>query len=311
MMERLQRWASERGYRIAWGSGSIVETVRREIEARRSGAEIDRQFYEHELKAIAGGEDSAEGRSVLIVAMPRPAHLVHFDVEGRDFAALLPPTYFRYRATFEDVRLDLAKHGLPGVRLEYLTAPLKAIAARLGLVRYGRNNVSYAGTSGSYVQLCGYRVDAFLPQPEEEQSASILRQCDNCGICAGLCPTAAISDDRVLLSAERCLTFLNENEGEWPGWVSPRAHNCLLGCLECQRACPANPELHMEDTGLGFSSDETRFLLSPDSAADDRAETGIRIKLAWLGQPNVESVLGRNLRALLDAGSRSHHANRP
>jgi epoxyqueuosine reductase len=311
MMERLQRWAAERGYRIAWGSGSIVEKVRCEIEARRSGSEIDERFYEHELKAIAGGAKSAEGRSILVVAMPRPAHVVHFDVNGQDFEALLPPTYFRYRATFEDVRMDLAENGLPGARLEYLTAPLKSIAVRLGLARYGRNNVSYAEVSGSYIQLCGYWVDAFLPQPGEEKSASLLRQCENCGICAAACPTEAISEDRVLLRAERCLTFLNENDGDWPGWVSPRAHNCLLGCLECQRACPVNPELRTEDTGLAFSAAETRWLLSPDFAAADRAETGIQIKLAWLGQPYVESVLGRNLRALLNAGNRSHQANRP
>ena len=31
------------------------------------------------------------------------------------------------------------------------------------------------------------------------------------------------------------------------------------------------------------------------------AECGIRFKLAWLGQPYIEPVLGRNLRALLDA----------
>jgi hypothetical protein len=81
--------------------------------------------------------------------------------------------------------------------------------------------------------------------------------------------------------------------------MSPKAHNCLVGCLECQRACPANPELKIERTGLVFSAAETRRLLSGNSAADDRAETGIRAKLAWLGQPYIESVLGRNLRALL------------
>jgi epoxyqueuosine reductase len=311
MMERLKRWAAERGYRIVWGPGSIVERVRREIEVRRSGSEIEGRFFDHELKSIVGSASSAEGQSVLIVAMPRPAHVVHFDANGQDFEALLPPTYFRYRATFEDVRMDLLAHGLPGARLEYLTAPLKAIAARLGLVRYGRNNISYAEGLGSYIQLCGYLVDVFLPQPEEEKSISMLRQCENCGMCVAACPTEAISEDRVLLRAERCLTYLNENEGAWPSWMSSRAHNCLLGCLECQRACPVNPQLRIDDTGLSFSSFETRWLLSRDAAADSRAETGIQIKLAWLGQPYVESILGRNLRALLNAGDRSGYANRP
>ena len=311
MIEQLQQWAAQRGYRIAWGPGSIVERAQHEIETRKSGCEIDGRFFEHELKSIVGGEPAVSSRSVLIVAMPRPAHVVHFDVDGKDFEALMPPTYFRYRATFEDVRMDLAENGLPGAGLEHLSAPLKATAGYLGLIQYGRNNISYAEDLGSYIQLCGYWVDASLPQIREIRTVSLLRQCENCGICASVCPTDAISEERVLLRAERCLTFLNENPGDWPGWVSPHTHNCLLGCLECQRACPANPELRIEDTGLSFSAAETRWLLSPESTADERAETGIRAKLAWLGQPYVESVLGRNVRALLQSNNRFQQANLP
>ena len=204
MIERLQQWAAQRGYRIAWGPGSIVERAQHEIEARKSESEIDGRFYDHELKSIVGGEHAVSVRSVLIVAMPRPAHVVHFDVDGKDFEALIPPTYFRYRATFEDVRRDLAENGLPGVGLEYPAAPLKATAAYLGLIRYGRNNISYAEDLGSYIQLCGYWVDASLPQIEETHAVSLLKQCENCSICASICPTDAITEERVLLRAERC-----------------------------------------------------------------------------------------------------------
>jgi epoxyqueuosine reductase len=300
MIDRLLEWAAQRGYRVAWGSGEVVEKVRREIEARRSGFELDEHLFEHELKPMVGKGSGSIGGSVVIVAMPRPAHWVRFDVDGRDFDALLPPTYFRYRATFEEVRMDLAENGLSGIRLEYLTAPLKAIASRLGLVRYGRNNISYVAGLGSYLQLCGYWTDTSFPEMEEAKTAvpSLLPQCENCGVCISVCPTDAISEERVLIRAERCLTFVNENPGNWPEWLSPRAHNCLVGCLECQRACPANPELQIVHTGLSFSAAETRLLLSSNSTADDRAETGIRMKLAWLGQPYIESVLGRNLLAL-------------
>jgi epoxyqueuosine reductase len=300
MIDRLVEWAKQRRYQIAWGSGSVVETVRHEIASRRSGLELDAAFYDHELKSMIAAKSGYADRSLLLVAMPRPAHWVRFDIDGKIFDALLPPTYFRYRATFEDVRMDLAQNGLPGMRLEYLAAPLKATAGRLGLIRYGRNNISYVSGLGSYVQLCGYWTDATLPEMENEGKAapSLLPECKDCGICRSVCPTEAISEDRVLIRAERCLTFLNENSGEWPEWMSPKAHNCLVGCLECQRACPANPELNIEHTGLAFSAAETRLLLSDTSAADARAETGIRAKLAWLGQPYIEDVLGRNLRAL-------------
>jgi epoxyqueuosine reductase len=300
MIHRLREWAAQQNYQIAWGPVSVVEDVKHEIARRRSEFEIDERFFGHELKSLFGKQvDGMEG-SFLVIAKPRPAHVIHFDVDGKIFDALLPPTYLRYRATFEDVRQDLAANGLPGVHVEYLAAPLKAVASRLGLVQYGRNNISYAGNLGSYIQLCGYWVNIPLPKVDaaEPASTSLMPQCETCGICAGQCPTGAISEDRVLIRAERCLTFVNENPGDWPDWLNSRMHNCLLGCLECQRPCPANPKLPIEDTGLNFSAAETLLLLSDKSSADNRAETGIHIKLAWLGQPYVESVLGRNLRAL-------------
>jgi epoxyqueuosine reductase len=296
-------WAAQRGYRIAWGPSSVVEDVRREIAGRLSGSQIDDRFFEHELRAILGGESDNLGQTVVVVAKPRPAHLVHFDLDGKSFDALLPPTYFRYRALFEEIRLDLAENGLPGARTEMLTAPLKAVAAHLGLISYGRNNITYVPGLGSYFQLCGYMTDAALPETGLKPE-SLLAQCENCGLCMQMCPTGAIMEDSVLLRAERCLTYANENAGDWPGWVDPRAHNSLLGCLECQRCCPANPELTIEDTGVSFSNAETRLLLSQDlSTMSAGAENGIRSKLAWLGQPYVEPVLGRNLRALIRAKS--------
>jgi epoxyqueuosine reductase len=301
MIEKLQDWAAQRGYKVAWGSKSAVESARREIMDRRSGSEIDKDFFDGELASIlaTGNDDSKQ--TVVLVAMRRPAHSVGFDIEGKKFDALLPPTYFRYRASFEDVRIDLAENGLPGAHVEHLAGPLKAIAGRLGLVRYGRNNVSYAEGFGSYMQLCGYWTDAKLPEMQRngDIEPSLLPQCEHCSICLSLCPTDAIREDRVLLRAERCLVFVNENPGNWPEWVSPQAHNCLLGCLECQRACPANPELPIERTGLVFSAAETRLLVSGKSTRGNDAEAGIHFKLAWLGQPSAEPVLGRNLNALL------------
>jgi epoxyqueuosine reductase len=300
--QKLLEWAAQRRYRIAWGPGAVVELVHREIAARRSGLEIDERFFEHELESLFTADvENSEGKTAVIVAVPRPAHLVHFYMDGKTFDAVLPPTYVRYRATFEDVRLDLVSSGLPGAQTELLAGPLKAVAGRLGLIFYGRNNVTYIAGLGSYFQLCGYVTDAELPEMELTE-ASLLPECEGCSICASACPTGAIAEDRVLLRAEKCLTFANENTGDWPAWVNPQMHNCLLGCLECQRACPKNPELPVEDTGVRFSAAETRLLLRndlPEMSAG--AENGIRSKLAWLGQPYAEPVLGRNLRALVKA----------
>jgi epoxyqueuosine reductase len=301
MLEVVRKWAAQRGFRIAWGSVEVAEDARREIAGLGAGSAIEARFFEDELSSVIAGAEERLGPTIVIVATPRPAHRVHFEFEDRIVDALLPPTYFRYRALFEKIRMDLAKNGLPGARVEQLTGPLKAIAARLGLIAYGRNNIGYVPGIGSYFQLCGYWTDAELPESKRMVGAtgSLLPQCEGCSICISICPTGAIEEGRVLLRAERCLTFANENPGDWPAWVSVQAHNSLLGCLECQRNCPANPELPIEDTGLVFSAAETRLLLSDElNVLEGRTETGIRAKLAWLGQPYAEPVLGRNLCAL-------------
>lgn len=304
MTNGLERWADERGYHVAWGPVEAVAEARREVLARVAAGELHAGFFREELEPLVG-EVPLQGGTAVAVAKPVPAHLVHFLVDGGTIDGLLPPTYVRYRATFEEVRRDLAGHGLPGARVEHIGWPVKAVAARLGLVRYGRNNVTYTPGLGSYVQICCFLTDAALPTTDRTVHApALLDECTSCGICASACPTGAIDGERVLLHAERCLTCLNENTGAWPSWLPAAAHHCLLGCLYCQQACPVNGPLEVVDTGLEFSEEESRSLLVAGEGGSGRAETGIRFKLAWLGQPYAEPVLGRNLRALLNARRR-------
>jgi len=246
---------------------------------------------------------SPRGKTVIAVAVPRPAHRVAFDLGTSPFEALLPPTYVRYRETFDEVRRDLAVNVLGGARVERLVAPIKTIAAMLGLVRYGRNNITYAEGIGSYLQLCGYIIEARLPESHSARARGpkLVPECKGCTVCLSTCPTTAIGEDRVLLRAERCITLANENPGEWPAFVPPRSHHCLLGCLRCQRSCPANPKLEIAATGVRFSAEETARLLDGDAPSDDHTERGIRSKLVQLDQVNARPVLGRNLKALLDA----------
>ncbi len=302
MLEQLLEWARERGYRVAWGPGRLAGEAASEVRGRRARGELDEGFWAEVLVTIAGDRGAVEG-TVVVVAVPRPAHRVRFELPDGPFPAVLPPTYVRYRETFEDVRQDLERNGLPGARVDFLPGPLKPLAARLGLVRYGRNNITYAPGLGSFIQLCAFATDAALPEEPgaETRGPALLDECEGCGACLSACPTGAIGDDRVLLSAHRCLTRANEGEGGWPEWAPGWAHACLLGCLACQQACPANPPLTIEETGVTFSAVETRGLLEAAEAGAGSAGSGARIKLAWLGLDYPSAVLGRNLRALLDA----------
>ncbi len=302
MVKKLQEWALQRGYQVAWGPELAVSSVKREIAGRRSKSEIDQRFFDDELKSIVTEERENPEHTIVLVAKPSSAHLIHFDVDGKNFEALLPPTYFRYRASFEEIRRDLAENVFKEARVEHLAAPLKALASRLDLVAYGRNNIGYVKEMGSYFQLCGYVTDAILPEisASESDKGALLADCESCGICTSVCPTGAIGEERVLLHAERCLTYANEKEGDWPDWVNAGAHNSLVGCMECQRMCPANPALPIEKS-VSFSAAETRSLLSNEQSSSSQTETGIRFKLAWLGQPYIEPIVGRNLKVLIQS----------
>ena len=182
-----------------------------------------------------------------------------------------------------------------------VTAPLKSIATRLGLGRYGRNNVTYAEGLGSYLQLCGYTTDADVaPAWASDHTAPVqLEQCTECERYIAACPTRAIGRDRFLVKAHRCLTFANENPGEWPEWVPRHAHNCLMGCLACQRSCPANPPLRIVDSGVCFTREETRALLTSPDDAPNSVRQGIQSKLQKLDHESGAPLFGRNLKALL------------
>ncbi len=167
MIERLQRWATGQGYRVGWGPLEVITAALADVEARHISRVLD--AYTSESFSSEGAESlRARGLvSVVVVVKPRPAHSVLFELAGERHETLLPPTYFRYQNIFEEVRKDLSERGLPGAQVETLRAPLKQVASRLGLVSYGRNNVTYAPGLGSYFQLLGYLTDAGMTGPHD------------------------------------------------------------------------------------------------------------------------------------------------
>ncbi len=300
--ERLAAWARARGYRVAWGPIELATEAKAAVFARAC-AELDAGFRESWARYLQPPAPAApEARAIVIIAAPRvAAHVVRFTVDGRPFDAALAFPYpgedaFRARVVDEVIRL------LPGHRIEPLAAPLKPLAARLGLARYGRNNLTYVEGLGSYLQLVGVTIDVALDgaRPRPHAGDELLARCAGCDLCRRACPTGAIPADRVLLRGERCIPHLHEQPGDWPAWLPAAAHRCLLGCLACQKACPENRgrfrRVSVEPARDGA---ETARLL--DGPVDPADPIGRRIadKLGQLGIAEYHAVLGRNLRALV------------
>jgi len=148
---------------------------------------------------------------------------------------------------------------------------------------------------GSFLQLVAIYSD--MPCEEDSwQEAAMMQTCEACELCRRACPTGAIPSDRFLLRAERCITYHNEKRGDvpFPNWMDVSWHNCLEGCMRCQRACPLNKQfLGWIGEEAVFSEKETVLLLEGESRDKLPRET-IR-KLELLDILDDLNILPRNL----------------
>jgi epoxyqueuosine reductase len=298
--QTLRAWAEEKGYHLASAGVGIVTEARRALQERRERGEIDPAFYRENLEIFSYLENFPleNPRSVILVAVPRPAHVLTFHDGEKSIDTILPPTYVRYRRTLRDVR-DEARAALAGsgYGLEALSAPLKTLGAQLGLVHYGRNNIGYAEGMGSFIQLVGLVSD--LPLDEEKAprrpEEALLERCRKCRACQAACPTGAIGPDRFLLHAEKCYTLFSESMNPIPDCLLPPSPECLIGCLKCQLVCPENKgHVKYEKAPVVFSAEETQALLDLAEGSEAGLEK-IQDKVRELGLSEIPRLYGRNL----------------
>lgn len=300
MKKALLDWAARRGYRIAWSRWELVREVYEEFGERRRRAELDSDFDREFLRFCSAAPERPEGPGpwIVLVAVPRPTHSLTFSRAPRSARLLLPPTYVRYRATGRSVLEDLSQEVFSGAPLDPLLAPLKALAARLGLVSYGRNNVTYAEGLGSYLQLVGGVTRQDLSEGAAvPREPAVLDACRTCTACIVACPTAAIPEDRFLLHAERCLVFFNERPDPFPEWIPQTAHRCAIGCMACQVVCPVNRGLlRVERDTAVFAEEETAAILAGEEMDHPLLRSAAE-KLESLQMTEPAAVVWRNVRA--------------
>ncbi len=248
--------------------------------------------------------DGAEGvlaRTVIVVAWPSPAVKVRFHLESGPLEAVVPPTYVHSaerRRCLEVIRSVLEPAGFWVGRA---TGPAKLLAVHTGLAQYGRNNLAYVKGMGTFARLEAFCTDADLGTEEHDFKGSLrMSCCPPCRNCHHVCPTGCIPHDGTVIDAERCLTYLNEHEGEWPEWLEPTAHNSLVGCMRCHALCPANRYyVRREPVVAEFDREETDLMLQ--GLPPEELPEALRAKLAALDLEGYSTVLGRNLLALRDA----------
>ena len=289
----------KQGYQGKIVSVEHVDELETEIMTRYQKGLLDSDLYDAYLASFdfACHRKLKDARSLIIVTVPQPQIQLTFFRKDKPYPVVIPPTY--YSAIDNDVA-DFLKTILEpqGYHLQKVRLPQKLLVVRSGLAQYGKNNIIYVKGMGSF-----HRPVVFISDcPCEEDNwgeATVLEHCENCSACRKACPTNAMDPDRFQLYAERCLTFHNESTAAFPQWLSPSWHNCLVGCMICQKACPANKDIiKWIEPGATFDNEETDLIL--DGISKNQLPRKTLEKITKLDMMRYYDVLRRNLKVLIE-----------
>jgi epoxyqueuosine reductase len=300
-IEELLFKLQEKGYSGRIVKAEFAHVLQEEIRGRRTSGLFDEEFfgeerYREELSgySVSPLEALSNAKSIIIVAASQPRVGLVFTYHGKPHSVVIPPHYARDT----DYKIESIIRGIaPRLHLKLAVLPLKLLAVRSGLGEYGRNNLCYVPQMGSFHRLVAFYLD--IPCAEGSfTEPKMMEKCKLCQACTRGCPTRAITADRFLIHAERCLTFHNERSTRFASWIDPTWHNCLIGCLVCQKVCPENlGYLNLVENGGTFSEEETNLILKFTSTERLPSETVFKLKrLDMLAYSNV---VGRNLDVLL------------
>lgn len=308
--EDLAAWADGHGIGVAVGHPEALAAVRGDLTLRRSRGEFHPLFVERIVQYFV--DASAERQTGLprvkalaVLSVPSAARRVVFDLTEGPITTVLPPGHStRPDLLPGELRKELASGPLAGHQFAFIIVSQKNLAARLGLVTYGRNNVTYGPGTGSYHRLITIAVadalgkDAISRAFRSGSDPRLAPECEGCEVCLKACPTGAIGSDRFLLHPEHCITWFNEKAGEFPEWVLASTHNCLVGCFLCQVACPKNRGmLRFDEPDLVCTAQESAAIYAMDPNPPESAMA----KFAAAGAGYELRLFGRNLRTIVAA----------
>jgi epoxyqueuosine reductase len=278
-------------------SVSHLPQIAATLNERYARGEFDAAFFKDELRGFDFSlPTDRDYQSLIVIATPMPPIPVIFHYRQKVYSLLVPPTYAGYKKipleleTGLNMVINSCGYGVKRARI-----PFKLTVTSSGLAKYGRNNLCYIDGFGSFFELEAFYSD--MPYWEDHwQEPQVLDRCSVCTACVKLCPTKAISPDRFLLHAERCLTYLNERPGEipFPEWIKSTDHNALIGCMICQVVCPENQTVKKwQSEPVVFTENETGLLLQgkgPASFSED-----LFCKLEQIGLVDSWDLFPRNL----------------
>ncbi len=188
-----------------------------------------------EASSEASNEASSEASDWRAVEERRhvdpAAAVISVYARGRDYHKVL-------RARLQQLADRIAQEVGPfGYRVFTDSAPVMEVelAQRSGLGWRGKHTLLLNRDAGSMYFLGEIYTD--LPLPVDEATTA---HCGECRACIDVCPTQAIVGP-YRLDARRCISYLTiELKDSIPEELRPLIGNRVLGCDDCQLACPWN-----------------------------------------------------------------------
>jgi len=288
----------ENGFKAKMVSVEHVPELKQDIDEKHRKGLFDPEFYQVELSSFdfEKPEQLPNATSIIVVAAPQPKSMIHVEWNEKRYPIIVPPTYSYATDKQAGIILE-AVLTVSGHHVVKAILPFKLLAVKSGLAQYGTNNISYAEGLGSFFRLAAFYTD--LPLLEDNWGEMrAMERCEKCSACIQVCPSGAITKERFLIRGERCITFHNEREVEFPGWLDPDWHNALVGCLHCQRVCPVDKDVFkwVEDKGVMSGEDANRLMSG--ASRDELSGDGIQL-IEQLGLMEYYDRLGRNLKMLM------------
>ncbi len=286
------------GFRVKVFNAEHLKEISSDFKILSEQGALDKEFYTKSLTVFNYDYKSvlSNARSVMVIASPQRKSIVEFQCGDKTVMAVIPPTYMYSGINNQIISILNNVLAVEGYSFGKLVIPLKLIAVRSGLGRYGRNNVCYIPGLGSYIRLSAYVTD-YEFEEDSWGDIKVMESCSNCTACIDNCPTGAIDKGRFLIHAQNCITNFNEYGTPTPEWISPLWHNAIVGCMKCQEACPHNAKLiELVDERICFDKKETGMIL--DESAINELPEETRRKISHLDMEDYYDVLPRNIRLL-------------
>ncbi|MCJ7571079.1 MAG: hypothetical protein MUO82_04285, partial [Candidatus Thermoplasmatota archaeon] len=101
--------------------------------------------------------------SIIVIGIPQKITPVIFFHKGERYQTVIPPTYAysKLRTSCKEILSRIL--GNKGYFVDHAILPLKLLAVKSGLAKYGKNNICYIDGMGSFTRLQAFYMDYEFP----------------------------------------------------------------------------------------------------------------------------------------------------